>query len=80
VRVGKRVMLAHQFDQPVFKDMCIDLRRRYVRVAEKLLDGAQIRAVLQEVAGEGVAKDVRRHLGRRNACPGGKPFNSRAKT
>src|SRR3954454_18979707 len=45
--------------QPLPRYMCIDLGRRDVRVPEKLLNGAQIRAAVDQVAGEGVAQDVR---------------------
>ena len=47
------------------EDVSIDLRGRNVGVAEQILDDAQIRAVLQEMAGEGVAQDVRASRGRR---------------
>ena len=40
--------------------MGVDLRRRNVGMAEQLLDHAQVRAVLQQVRGEGMAQDVRR--------------------
>src|SRR5947209_10760993 len=39
--------------------MRINLRRRNIGMAEQLLDDAQIRAVLQQVAGKGVAQNVR---------------------
>src|SRR5437879_4416823 len=46
--------------QPLAEHMGVDLRRRYIGVAEHLLDAAQIGAVIEEMAGEGVARPVRR--------------------
>src|SRR6478752_5120798 len=40
-------------------DVCIDLGRRDVRVAEHLLDGAEVGAAFEEMGGEGVAEGVR---------------------
>ena len=45
----------------------VDLRRADVRMAEHLLDGADVRAVLEQVRGEAVAEDVRRDAFRRDA-------------
>src|SRR5262249_12672243 len=49
--------------------MSIDLRRRYVGMAKQFLHDAQIRAVMQEVACEGMAQHRRTDAGRGN--PGG---------
>src|SRR6266446_10587236 len=46
--------------EPLAEHMGIDLRRRDIGVAEHLLDAAQIGAVVEEMAGEGVAQHVRR--------------------
>ncbi len=40
------------------QDMGVDHRRRDVLVAEELLDGAEVAAVLEEMGGEGVAKGM----------------------
>ena len=48
-------------------DVRVDLRRADVRMAEHLLDGADVRAVLEQVRGEAVAEDVRRDAFRRDA-------------
>jgi len=40
--------------QPLLIDMGVDLRRRYVRVAQHLLDDSQIRAVAEQVRCEAV--------------------------
>src|SRR6266536_1347803 len=42
--------------------MRIDLRRRYVGMAQHLLYGAKIGAARQKVAGKGMAQNMRRHL------------------
>ena len=60
---GKRVMLLDQASQPLLDHMGIDLRRGDVGVAQQLLNCAQIGAAFQQVAGEGVTKDVRRDAG-----------------
>src|SRR4029078_698315 len=39
-------------------DMRIDLRRRYVRMAEHFLNGAKVGAAFEEMCGEGVAEGV----------------------
>src|SRR5262245_47689086 len=44
------------------RDVCVDLRRRDVRVAEHHLHAAQVRAVLEEVRREGMPQDVRRDV------------------
>ena len=43
-------------------------------MAEQLLHGAQIGAVLQQMAGKGVAQHVRRYLRRGDAGPRGQPL------
>src|SRR5262245_55932353 len=53
-------MLLDQASQALLDDVGIDLRRRDVGMAEELLHRAQIGATLQEVAGKGVAENVRR--------------------
>ena len=53
-------MLLDQPSQPLLDDMGVDLRGRDVGVAEELLHRAQIGAVLQKMAGKGVAEHVRR--------------------
>src|SRR6266446_5556757 len=55
--------------EPLAEDMGIDLRRRDIGMAEHLLDAAQIGAVVEEMAGEGVPQ----HMGRdaRRVDPGG---------
>ena len=68
---GERVVLGDQRAQPLLEHVGVDLRRRDVGMAEQLLHDAEIGAVLQEVAGEGVAQHVRRDLRRRNAGGGG---------
>src|SRR3989338_146292 len=45
--------------QPLRRDVRVDLRRGQTRMAEQLLDAAQIRTVLQQVRGETVPKTVR---------------------
>ena len=65
----QRMQIAHQALQPLFQHMGIDLRGGNIGVAEQRLHHAQIGAVVQEVAGEGVAQHVRADL--RGAQPGG---------
>ena len=45
--------------QPLLIDMGVDLRCRYVGVAEHLLDNSQIRAVAEQMCCEAVAQQVR---------------------
>src|SRR3546814_532799 len=54
----------HGGPEAVRLDVGIDLRRADVGMAEHLLEAAQIRAMVEEVRGEGVAHHVRRHRGR----------------
>ena len=49
----------------------VDLRRADVRMAQHLLNGADVRAVLEQVRREAVAEDVRRDAVRRDADGGG---------
>ena len=56
--------ILHQFLQSFIQHVCVDLRGGDIRMAEKLLDDAQIRAVVQEVRGEGMAEDVGGYFGR----------------
>ena len=62
-------MLFDQASQPLLDDVGVDLRGRDVGVAEELLHSAQIGATLQEMAGKGVAENVRRDA--RRLDPGG---------
>ena len=57
--VRQRMQVAHHALQPLVEHVGVDLRRRDVGMAEQLLHDAQVGAVLQEVAGEGVAQHVR---------------------
>ena len=61
------MQVAHQALQPLLDYMGIDLRSRDIGVAEQRLHDAQIGAVMQEVAGEGVAQHVRGDQPRREA-------------
>src|SRR4051794_39444947 len=51
----------HVFE-PLGREVRVDLRRGDVRVAEHLLQGAQVAPSGQQVGGEGVAEGVRAHL------------------
>ena len=55
----ERMQVAHQAFQALFQHMGIDLGRRNVGVAEQGLHDTQIGAIVQKVAGEGVAQHVR---------------------
>ena len=50
--------IAHQRFQAFFQHMRINLRRRDIGVAEKCLHHPQVSAVMQKVAGKGVAQDM----------------------
>ncbi len=63
-------MVGDQRREPVLQHVGVDLRGRDVGVAEQFLDDAQIRAVGEKVAREGVAEHVGRDLGGGNAEPG----------
>ena len=45
--------------EPLLIDMRVDLGRRYVRVAQHLLDDSQIRAVAEQMRCEAVPQKVR---------------------
>ncbi len=60
---GEGVQVAHQAFQPILKDMRVDLRGRNVGMAEQGLHHAEVGAVLQEMAGKGVAQHVGADLG-----------------
>src|SRR3546814_10511806 len=59
---GERMALLHQRLQALAQHVGVDLRGRDVGVAQHLLQRAQVGAVVQQMAGEGVAQHVRRHL------------------
>ena len=61
------MQIAHQALQALLQHMGVDLRRGNIGMAEQRLHHAQIGAVVQQVAGEGVAQHVRAHLRRRAA-------------
>ena len=50
----------HKIAQSLLKHMRVDLRCGDVGMTQQLLHGPQVRPVLQQVAGEGMAQDVRR--------------------
>ena len=54
-----RMKLAMYSLEPLLIDMGIDLCRRYVRVAQHLLDDSQIRAVAKQMRCEAVPQKVR---------------------
>ena len=54
-----RMKLAMDSLQPLLIDMGVDLRRRYVGVAQHLLDDSQIRAVAEQMRCEAVPELVR---------------------
>src|SRR5262245_15317079 len=49
--------------EPRFEHVCVDLRRRQIRMAEHGLNGAQVGAALEEMGGERMAEDVRAEMG-----------------
>jgi hypothetical protein len=57
--IGQRVQIAHQAFEPLFDHMGVDLRGRNIGMSEQRLHDPQIRAVVQQMAGEGVAQHVR---------------------
>ena len=65
--LSQGVVLLDKPPQPLLDDMGIDLGGRDVGVAEELLHRTQIRAVLQEMAGEGMTEHVRRDARRLDA-------------
>src|SRR3954463_8379916 len=62
LRPAERVQVADHALQALVEDVGVDLRRRDVGVAEELLHDAQVGAVLEEVAREGVPEHVRADL------------------
>jgi len=56
----QRVQVADQAFQPFLDHMGIDLRGRDIGMAEQRLHDAQVGAVMQQMAGKGVAQHVRR--------------------
>src|ERR1700750_985197 len=67
--LGPRMALRVCRPQPGGLYPSVDLRRRDTCVAKQLLDGAQVRAALEQVSGEGVAEGVRVHAGLRRGVP-----------
>ena len=70
-RVAERMQVAHHSPGALVEHVGVNLGRRDVGVAEQILDDAQIRAVLQEMAREGVAQHMRADPLRRDAGGGG---------
>src|SRR5260221_3319856 len=56
----QRMQVTHQTFKTLLDHMGVDLRGRDVGVAEQRLHDAQIGAVVQEMAGEGMAQHMRR--------------------
>jgi len=56
---GQWVMVVDKALEPLLQHVRIDLGGRDVGVAEKLLNGAQVGAAVEQVAGEGMAQNVR---------------------
>ena len=65
------MQIADEAFQPFFEHVGINLRRGNVGMAEQRLHHAQIRAIVQKVAGEGVAQHVRAQLRRPQSGGGG---------
>src|ERR1035437_3443043 len=59
---------SHRQPRPI-EHVCVDLRRRHVRVAEKLLERPDVLAGIEKVRGEGVPKRTISSRGRRSASP-----------
>jgi len=57
-RLSARMMRRMQLFQPFPRHVCIDLRRRNICMAQQHLHHAQIRTVIEQVGGEGVAQGV----------------------
>ena len=74
------MQIAHHRLHALIEHMRIDLRRRNVGVAEQFLHDAQIRAVLQKMAGKGMAQHMRADARRRYAGGPAIVLISRAKT
>ena len=65
------MQIAHHRLGALIEHVGVDLRRRDVGMAEQILNDAQVRAILQQMTGEGVAKHVRAHArGRNSRCCG----------
>ena len=60
--------IAHQFFQPLFQHVSVNLGRRNVGVTEQGLDHAQVRAVVQKVTGKSVSEDMRTEPRRLNSA------------
>ena len=56
--LSARMKLAMHSLEPLLIDMRVDLCRRYVRVAQHLLDDSKIRAVAEQMRCEAVAQKV----------------------
>ena len=63
----QRMQVAHQALQPLLDHMGVDLRGRDVGMAEQRLHDAQIGAVVQQMAGKGMAQHMRADQPRREA-------------
>src|SRR4051812_6087327 len=63
---AERMLVGDQPLEPVIEHVGVDLRRRYVGVAEHLLQATEIGAVGEQMRGERVAQHVRRNPRRRN--------------
>ena len=74
LRIGKRVEVAYQTLEPFLEYVGIDLGRRNVGMPEQRLYNPQISTVLQKMACEGMAQDVRAHARRRHAGVNGQFF------
>ena len=71
LRIIQRVQVAHHSLHSFVEHMRIDLCRRNIGMTEQFLDDAQIGAILQQMAGEGVAQHVRADPRRRDSCRSG---------
>jgi hypothetical protein len=55
---GKGVMRLDQLLQSFFEDMRVYLRGRNVRMSEKFLDNAEVRAIRKQMAGKSMPHDM----------------------
>jgi methionine biosynthesis protein MetW len=69
-----RVQVPDHVLQPVVEHVGVDLRGRDIGMAEQLLDDPQVGPVLEQVARESVAQDVRADLVRAQSRCGGEHF------
>jgi hypothetical protein len=69
--VIQRMEIANHRLHPRIEEMGVDLRRRDIGMAQKLLDDAKIRAILQQMGREGMAQHMRRDRGRPKPRPPG---------